>query len=200
MIPQNKNQNPFGPLLREIVADATGRNRRRMRQAVWLYFYLIVFANARSGKLISRIPDIAAALGVSENTVNSWLGHLKKWHYVSVVKMGNGLHFRVNRWQEVTHIDTADAKELSRSSGKALVQVRKISVSLPKEPDKMARKIAVELRAEDSLTYIENLCRSNPRNIIQRAFNEARDLPAGKIKKSRGALFVYLTKKYAKAQ
>jgi hypothetical protein len=76
-------------------------------------------------------------MGLPEETLRSWLGHLKKWHYVDVEKH---------------------------------------------EPSYQ--------------TSFETLCRLYPQNIIQKALMETKEVPSEKIKKSRGALFVYLVKKY----
>ncbi len=193
----HKNQNPFGPLFQNIVADGTGQHHRRIRHAIWLYLYLLTLANIKTGKLTTRIADIANATGISEETVRSWLGHLKKWHYVSVVKNRDGFQFKINRWKEITNVNDADPIGLLQKTTKGPPKGREPKELFPQDPADLARKIAGDLQATDSITYIENLCRAHSRSIVLKAFKEARALPAEKVKKSRGALFVYLTKKYA---
>jgi hypothetical protein len=57
----HKNQNPFGPLFHEIVAERQATHYRRMRNAIWLYLYLMICANPKTGKLTACVSDIAAS-------------------------------------------------------------------------------------------------------------------------------------------
>lgn len=195
----HNHQNPFGPLFENIIADPTGQHRRRMRHAIWLYLYLVAFANLKSGKITARIEEIASRMGIPDATVRSWLGHLRKWHYVSVVKGSDGYHFKIIRWKELADINDTDDVNIPPKITKGPKRNSKTKESFPGDPRDLAQQISNELQATDSLNYFENLCRSYPREIILQAFREAKALPEGQVKKSRGALFVYLTRKYAKA-
>jgi hypothetical protein len=194
------NQNPFGPLFQEIVAEPQAKHYRRMRNAVWLYLYLMICANPKTGKLTACVSDIAESMGHSEATISSWLGHLRKWHYVSLEKQKKSLYLKINQWKDI--IDVPQRATLSQTN--EAIKGRKKTLPkapakdvLPPEPVKMAQQIAGEFQAVSSFPYFEKLCRSYPRELILKAYNKTKAIPAEKIKKSRGALFVYLVKKYA---
>ena len=193
----------FGPLFKELIADPDGNHYRHLRNAIWLYLYLIAFANPKSGKLVSSLSEIATAMGQSIETISSWLGHLKKWHYVSVVKHGNSMNFRVNRWRDLVIIyeQPSISKIDNSTKGPKKSPPKDPQADLiPTEPIEFARHITDTLKASNSLPHFKKLCMQYPRDVVMRAFKEAQAIPAAKIKKSRGALFVYLTKKYAQEE
>ena len=66
--------------------------------------------------------------------------------------------------------------------------------------ESLALDIAQAFRDENNLKIYLYICKTYPENAIQRAYGEAKQTPASVIRKSRGALFVYLTKKYAQEQ
>lgn len=199
----SKNEKLFGPLFREIVADPQARHYRRMRNAIWLYLYLLIHANPKTGKITTCVSDIAESMGQSEATIGSWLGHLRKWHYVSLEKRKQSLNLKINQWKVI--IDVPQRVTQSQTTG--TVKGRKKAVPkapakdvLPAESVKTAQKIAKEFQAVSSLPYFEKLCRSYPRELILKAYKDTKSIPSEKIKKSRGALFVYLVKKYGQEQ
>lgn len=66
--------------------------------------------------------------------------------------------------------------------------------------DLLALDICQALDDSDNLPLYLSYVRKYSPKIIQRAFNAARELPANKIRKTRGALFTYLVKYYAEEQ
>ena len=63
--------------------------------------------------------------------------------------------------------------------------------------DLLALQLAEALNDEKNLGLYLSYCRKYPKEIITRAFIAAKELPIEKVKRSRGALFTYLVKKYA---
>lgn len=193
-------QSPFGFFFQEVIAHPQARHYIRMKNAIWLYLYLISFANPKNGKFTSQLSDIAANTGYSVETIQSWLGHLRKQHYVSMKKQGSQLIFKINQWRNLKNKAEEDIplpiKQTSKRRKKSS-QEKIVASKLPSASGQLAQYIATKLQASQSLPYFENLCNTYPREVVIQAFKEACRIPAGKIKKSRGALFVYLTKKYA---
>ena len=60
-----------------------------------------------------------------------------------------------------------------------------------------AEEIARRLGDENSIALFQAVVRRYPEEIIRRAYEETLAYPAEKIRKSRGAIFIYLVKKYA---
>ncbi len=68
----------------------------------------------------------------------------------------------------------------------------------PKSKEELlAWDIAQSLDDEKNLGLYISYCRKYPGDIIWRAFGETKEISTEKIKKSRGALFTYLVKKYS---
>jgi len=63
--------------------------------------------------------------------------------------------------------------------------------------DQLAWDIAKALDDEENLGLYISCCRKYPEHVIWRAFGETKEFSADKIRKSRGALFTYLVKKYS---
>gem|GEM_PF-2243160 len=204
MIVTTKKRIPFGPLFQGLIADPQAKHYNRMKGSVWLYLYLIAFSNLRSGKLIARLSNIAADMGLPEETLRSWLGHLRKWHYVDVEKQGDALLFKIMKWQNIS--SELETKALVETSKTQPAKKSKISqpvaqeLPLPNNSAQLANYIANLLNEPTYQTAFETLCRLYPQNIIQKALLETREIPSEKIKKSRGALFIYLVKKYAQQE
>ncbi|RIK82246.1 hypothetical protein DCC62_00445 [candidate division KSB1 bacterium] len=196
---------PFGPVFQGLVADPEAKHYKRIRYAVWLYLYLIAFSNLRTGKLIAGLPDIARDMGLPEETLRSWLGHLRKWHYVTVERVGGGLLFKVAKWTDISSVlepkpSAEQPKRPSWSGQRGSVSLNEKEHPLPDNPAEIASYLVDVLHGPGYKTRFETISNIYPKSIIQQALSETTAVPEGKIKKSRGALFVYLIKKYAQEQ
>jgi len=201
-----KKRIPFGPLFQGLIADPKAKHYCRMKQAVWLYLYFIAFSNLKTGKLTGRLSDIARDMGLPEESLCSWLGHLRKWHYVMAEKQGDEVVFKITKWKNIaTELETAvspQKEKLKKNTGRRIEPIQTASGEERKVYDisGLAHEIALALEEPDNQLYFEELCRRYPAHIIQRSLEEARAVPAEKIKKSRGALFAYLVKKHAREE
>jgi len=190
-----KTKNLFGPVLQEIVADMQGKHYRRLKNALWIYLYLVIYANPKNGKLTSTVTKIAISTGHQEETINSWLGNLKKWHYISIEKHGEELQFKVSQWKKMFAAFEDIHTVTNEKSGKGRKPSNK--KILPKEPKELAKYIAEDLDVISNLSYLEKLCQEYPRDIALKAYKRLKEVPVEKVKTKIG-LFVYLIKKYAK--
>jgi len=201
---QYQKRVPFGPVFQGLVADPEAKHYRRIKQAVWLYLYLIAFANLRTGKLMCNIADIAQDMGLGEETIRSWLGHLRRRHYVIVERQGDDLLFKISKWKNIiTEVDSS------------LPQIKPKKKSyVPRTPthndskgklnfhnrSELADEIVDQLQEPGNRARFEEICRVYPLDVIEQALKEAKAVQPERIKKSRGALFVYLVKKYAQQE
>jgi hypothetical protein len=64
--------------------------------------------------------------------------------------------------------------------------------------DRLAWTIAQGLGEQEFVAIFRSLVLHYPEKVIQRAYEEALAFPAAKVRKSRGAIFNYLVKKYAR--
>jgi len=135
------------------------------------------------GRLVTKVSTISQDMGIKQETIRSWLGHLRKQGYVSVKGQGEYLIITVTGLKPIPE----------RPQAKVLKSDEVVNV----EQQRLAQRITQEFEDEDNLGYYEDLCERYPNNLINRAFSEVQKVPQPKIKKSRGALFTYLVKKYA---
>jgi hypothetical protein len=72
----------WGPIWRGLAVEPTGKHYRAMRTSLWLYIYLVIHADRRTGKLTRLLPTIARDMGVTPRTVRQWLAILKRHGYI----------------------------------------------------------------------------------------------------------------------
>jgi len=145
---------------------------RRMRSAIWLY--LVILTRLPSGQDTVDVEPVQIAydMGLPEGTVRSWLGHLRRLHYLKTERLNGSLRVRVTR------------------------------LGLPEPAPKPAPKFFTKAKlvralgeAEDGKLLDEAL--RHPDDVIRRALAGTLAVPAEQIRKSRTALFIYLVKRYA---
>lgn len=95
----NNNQNQWGVLWRGLAADPVAKHYHKMKSCLWLYIYLVVSVNRDTGKLFCQPSTIAQDMGVKEETVRSWLGHLRRQNYVWARRQGDWLLIGICRWK-----------------------------------------------------------------------------------------------------
>lgn len=81
--------------------EPTAKHYRAMRNAVWLYLYLLVYANRSSGTLFRRNSTVARDMGLSSRTISRWLNILKRGDYVEVRRTGRALTISITKWKPI---------------------------------------------------------------------------------------------------
>jgi len=85
-----------------LVRDPTGKHHSAIKQAVWLYLYLLQGANWKTGLLYRRIATIAAETGLNTRTIERWLRVLRKRGYIRTVSNGRTLNISITKWRPVS--------------------------------------------------------------------------------------------------
>ncbi len=93
----------WGPVWRGLTVEENAKHYRAMGKAVWLYIYLIVHANRKTGELFRLIPSIAKDMALPERTIRDWLRKLRKGGYVTTQSTGRGLVISVLKWKPLRH-------------------------------------------------------------------------------------------------
>ena len=160
---------------RRLLEHPAAYHLRRMRMALWLYLELISRLPAGEDTLEVDPPEIARAMGIPEGTARSWLGHLRRMHYVST----------------------------SKQNGTALVRIGRLGLPGPGSPaPAAAARFFTIQRLERALGERGNAADFEaalkyPDPVIRRALAATLAVPDRRIRKSRTALFTYLLKQYA---
>lgn len=82
--------------------DAEGKHYRGMGAAVWLYLYLLLNANRRTGFLMRKIDTISRDMGVRGDSVSRWLKLLRDGGYIQTVSTGRCLHIQIEKWKPLS--------------------------------------------------------------------------------------------------
>lgn len=81
--------------------DTEAKHYRSMKNAVWLFLYLLVNANRGTGVLIRKHKTISADMGVSRDMVLRWMNVLRKGGYITTANTGRYLAIQVRNWRPV---------------------------------------------------------------------------------------------------
>lgn len=84
---------------RGLVVDTEAKHYRAMGSALWLFIYLVIHANPKSGTVNRKYQTIAGEMGISPRTIRSWLTRLMQQSYVSVTQTGRSQIIHISRWK-----------------------------------------------------------------------------------------------------
>jgi len=236
-------KNLWPPVWTGLVMDREARHYRKMGKAIWLFLYLLLNADQRSGFLAVKVKTISSEMGIKPDTIFRWLNILREEGYIATQNTGRGLLIQIKGWENPSSDVGKNAfqkQQISNSCGwenpvadKAFKRLNPLNLS--KKPDfspspidtlnkyilkndidsnnsadsflgaskefkskELAMDIARALEDQENLALYISYCRKYPLPLLRRVLDEVRQIPSGKIKKSRGALFNYLAQKYAK--
>ena len=173
-------------MLKGLVLTNDGSHYTRLRQGYWLYLYLLLKAHPDSGKLVMAPEKAASETGVKVETVRSWLGHLRKQGYLHARRQGQVYVLTLSNWSVGrNHSFPELIPDEDYENGYHELT-----------PEELTKRLG----NGDGLSFYRSLCDRYPQDILCRALSEVEAIPAERIKKSRGALFTYLVKKYAQEE
>ena len=89
----------WGPVWRGLPVEPTAKHYRAMGKAVWLYLYLIIHANRKTGVLFRLTQVVALDMGLSVRTIRYWIARLSKAGYVQSKRNGRGLTISILKWK-----------------------------------------------------------------------------------------------------
>ena len=89
----------WAPVWRGLVVDPEAKHCRRVKNAIWLYLYLILHANRQNGKLKRKLKTTARDMGISQKTIQRWLKTLKDNDYIETKNTGRCLEIGIKLWK-----------------------------------------------------------------------------------------------------
>ena len=119
MIPKGRNKNRkklkkltnlnnqkqwWAPIWTGLVIDQDAKHYHRMKKAVWLFLYLVLHANRRTGFLLRKATTMSSDMNVHKNTVFRWLHTLRKHGYITTESTGRCLHIQIKKWKGTTEL------------------------------------------------------------------------------------------------
>jgi len=75
------------------------KHYRRQKNAVWLFFYLILHADRPTGTLRRKLTTVSRDMGVPRRTVQRWLRRLKQEGYIATRETGRAVQIAIMKWK-----------------------------------------------------------------------------------------------------
>src|SRR5262245_2768700 len=82
---------------RRILEHPRAYHLRRMRAGIWLYLDLLAKLPAGSDTFEVEPAVIGEKMGLSEGTIRSWLGHLRKAGYLDAKRLNGSVQIAIRR-------------------------------------------------------------------------------------------------------
>ena len=102
---------------RGLVVDSDAKHYRAIGSALWLFIYLVIHANPKSGSLNRKYQTIAGEMGISPRTIRLWLTRLMQQGYVTVTRTGRSQIIHISKWKNASaHQSEAQIRPLSGKS------------------------------------------------------------------------------------
>lgn len=98
---QSKIKSWWSPVWRGLVVDARGQHYRKMKSALWLFTYLLMHADRKTGQLRRKHATISQDMGVNARTIRRWLERLSRHGYVRVTHTGRALVIHIQKWRSL---------------------------------------------------------------------------------------------------
>lgn len=92
-------------LWKGLVFDNVAKHYRAMRQAIWLYLYLLLVVNRKTGITFRRISTIEKETGFHPRTIQRWLKILRDNDYIKTKSNGRSLDILITKWRPITQKD-----------------------------------------------------------------------------------------------
>jgi hypothetical protein len=109
----------WAPVWLGLVADSQAKHYRKMKNAVWLYLYLVLHANRANGALIRKTSTISSDMGLPRDTVIRWLTLLRKKGYIATVNTGRCLTIQITGWKPLSRYEKTQQQMLDTSNNRS---------------------------------------------------------------------------------
>lgn len=96
------SKNWWGHIWKGLLSEQTAKHYKAMGKAIWLYLYLIVHANRKTGVLFRQTKTIATDMGIPIRTIQQWLTALRKGGYIITQFTGRSLIVTITKWRPIT--------------------------------------------------------------------------------------------------
>ncbi len=113
---QKSKKDWWAPVWKGLVADPEGKHYRRMKNAVWLFLYLLLNADRRNGLLFRKVKTICSDTGLPRDTILRWLGALKDGGYICTKNTGRFLSIVVKKWKNSGGVANMVLQESEKSN------------------------------------------------------------------------------------
>lgn len=100
-IQKPKSKNWWGAIWRGLVADEQGKHYLAMDGALWLFIYLIIHADRKTGRVLRRYETISRDMGRPVATIRRWVSTLRQHGYLSITYTPHSLVIHIQKWKNL---------------------------------------------------------------------------------------------------
>lgn len=104
----------WSPLRRGLIIEPSAKHQEQMKQAVWLYLYFLLNADAGSGTLFRRLSTISQDTGIPLRTIRRWLSVLRRHKYITADFNGHSWQIAINKWRPISNYSRKNRGLLNR--------------------------------------------------------------------------------------
>lgn len=87
------------PIWNGLVADPESKHRKAMGSSVWMYLYLLTYANRKTGIARRRLSQIREDTGYPLRTIQRHLKRLAERRYISLSRSDRYLQAHIKNWK-----------------------------------------------------------------------------------------------------
>ena len=92
----------WGYVWQGLVVSKDARHYQAMGKAIWLYLYLIIHADRKTGTLYRLTKTISENTGIPVRTIQSWLHILRKYGYITTERTGRSIVITITKWRPIS--------------------------------------------------------------------------------------------------
>ena len=157
-----------------LVVDEGAKHYRKMKNSVWLFLYLVLHANRRTGVLMRKVRTISRDMGITRDTTLRWLKVLRTEGYIATHNTGRYLTIEVKNWKPLTRPGTMQPQKRDSPDSSSWKYPTPFRTPIPPVPDHFGPKSSVLAAVNDTKIQIilnnNNMQRDNTRDPDDGAF------------------------------
>jgi len=111
----SKQKQWWAPVWTGLVMDAEAKHYRKMKNAIWLFLYLLLNANRRNGVLMRKVRTISKDMGITRDTTLRWLKILRIEGYIVTLNTGRYLSIQIKNWKGLSRPSKIQPQNLNPS-------------------------------------------------------------------------------------
>jgi hypothetical protein len=100
---QSNSKNWWTPIWSGLANDINGKHRKAMGLSLWVYLYLLAYANRKTGIVHRKQKIIARETGLPLRTIQRHLKRLATQHYITLDTSERPLQIRIEKWKLFNH-------------------------------------------------------------------------------------------------
>ncbi len=104
LLPLRSNQKDWWtPIWKGLSSDIDGKHRKAMGLSIWIYLYLLTYANRKTGIFSRKQKTIVKETGLPLRTIQRHLKRLAVQKYITLETSERPLQIRIEKWKLFRH-------------------------------------------------------------------------------------------------